>query len=140
MGWDTTLGGFVIAAMLVIMASVLGSNGMQALLMLALAGLGWLAMDVSDVNRGGAPPKNTLALTLLIGLTAAAPLLFMDPDLATLDSLFEQGEALSWGMRAVGWALLAGLVLGILLFLVRRRLENFRPARWCTARSVRFVS
>ena len=46
-GWDTTLGGFVIAAMLVIMGSALGSNGMQGLLMITLPGLGWLAMDVS---------------------------------------------------------------------------------------------
>ena len=53
----------------------------------------------------------------------------MDPDLATLDSLFEQGEALSWGLRAADWALIGGVILGILFFSVRKRLENFRPDR-----------
>ncbi|MFZ0547754.1 MAG: S8 family serine peptidase [Candidatus Promineifilaceae bacterium] len=104
--WDVTLAGLSIGAMLLVMAAALGFNGLQLLLFFALPGMGGAAaVFVYSGNRVG--PGHLSAVSLFVGLTAAVPAMFIDPD--------EFALVLGLGQRdLLGFALLAGLVVMVI--------------------------
>jgi subtilisin family serine protease len=116
--WDITLGGFAIGGLLLIMATGFAFPGLQILLALSLPAIGWLAAAIGLARAGRSP----LALTLLIGLTAAAPLLLIDPDEMSLLLMGPPADILNWVFRAAFLALFLGWLLGALFTPLTNRL------------------
>lgn len=114
---DIILGGFVSGVALLILASGLSVNGMQLLLMLALPSLGWTLMSLSRLGEREIDASNWPALALLIGLTTAIPLMWIDPEELFLILGLSPGEILGWAFSAAGVSVSIGLGLGLLLFL-----------------------
>jgi subtilisin family serine protease len=85
-GWDIFTGGFVIGVVLTLIAGGLSFNGGQTRLLLALPGLGWLAMALGYSR----PPRETpqryswRPLALLIGVVTAGILALTDTDTLSL--------------------------------------------------------
>lgn len=129
-GWDITLGGFVVGAVLLVMGSALGFNGVQLWFMLPLAALGWLVMGLAHVNFQTARGWNERALFALLALTAAAPLLLLDPKAGILVAVIGAGELIMYVLGATALMTLGAWLLGIILFVSRKRLLAWRDARW----------
>jgi hypothetical protein len=120
-GRDLALGCFAAGIALLILGAGFGFNGSQLLLMLALpplglaaAGLGRYAGATNGRDRGW------LAVTALVGLGAAAPLMFFDPEELAL--ILGNNEILNWALTAAGLSFLIGLVLGLVILALGRRL------------------
>ena len=78
-------------------------------------------------------PTRWVPLGLFIGLTAAFPMLLIDPDEVSLVINSGNGELVSWVTRAGGTSLALVLVLGLLVYLFRYRLFREKSAgstRW----------
>ena len=109
---DLGFGALTAAVTLVILGSGYGFSGSQLLLLLALPLLG-LAVAVLGLFARRGTGSAWLAIALLVGLVAAAVLMFVDP--AELMLILGDGEILSWATRAatasLGLALLAGVIL-----------------------------
>ncbi|HEX6387587.1 MAG TPA: S8 family serine peptidase [Anaerolineae bacterium] len=146
-GWNITLGGFVVGAALAAMSAAFGFNGMQLLLMLALPALAWVLPALSYLGR---PIVETswLALALLIGLVAAAPMLLIDPDELVLVLNVGGRDVLTWAIYAVLVGVFVGWLAGFVLFLLRHRLPRWRAwsfwagaagASWLLAALVYFL-
>jgi subtilisin family serine protease len=130
---DVLFGGLAAAGALAIMGSGFGVHGQEGLLLLVLAPLGLAAGAVAraarpwsagaiqasveapreaPVHRAGLSGAVWPALTLLIGLAAAAVLALVDPDELTL--ILGDADILAWATRAawssVGLSLLVGLL------------------------------
>ncbi len=126
-GWDMLTGGFVVGAALLIMSSGLSFNGLQLVLMLALPALGWAAMGTVMTGRASIKAAdNSLALGLLVGLSAGLMLMLTDSDgiyLGAMDAIMT---------RAYGAAALTipiALLAGFLLLLFRKRLVGMEGNR-----------
>lgn len=116
-GGGSLVGGFVVAVALLLMARNLGFNNGSLLLVLGMPLLGWLGMALVG-DRPEAAAKWP-ALAVLLGLAAAYPLLFADPD--TLPMIFIiQWEGLLWGLQAALAMGGIGLILALLAGLARR--------------------
>lgn len=108
---DLFLAGFVAGTALLVMGSGYGYSGNQLPLLLILSALGWVVMALSD------PHGNRRALTLLLGLGAAIPLLLLDPrEMAAFLLLQAQ---LQWVFLAAAISIAIAWLLGILLLLGR---------------------
>ena len=130
LGWDLLTGGLVIGGALLVMASGAGFNGSQILLLLYLPLMGWIAMGLSLLGGRERSTSNWLALAWFFTLVVAYPVLFLDADVVYLAVGASGGEMLLLALKAAGiGACLAGL-LGVLVFLFRRRLETFRSSAW----------
>lgn len=129
-GWDITLGGFVVSALLLVMASAMGFNGTQILWMLALSAFGWAVMGFSYIGRQEHAGWNSRALFVLLALLVGAPLLLLDPDTGILQASLAPGEMLGWALRAVGVTILGAWLIGFVLFLLQRRAQTWRNTRW----------
>lgn len=109
---DLALGVTAAVVVLALLASGFGLGGSQALLLILLPPLGLAAAALGVTARRATPRHGAApALAALIGLVAAAPLAFIDPD----EMVFVLGdyEILSWAQNAAwlifGLALLVGL-------------------------------
>lgn len=145
---NITLGGFVSGATLLMLASGLSVNGMQLLLMLALPSLGWTLMSLSRLGGREIDASNWPSLALLIGLTAAVPMMWIDPEELFLILGLSPGEILGWAFSAAGVSVSIGLGLGLLLFLAGPSflLRRSRPVlvtgvagTWLAAAAVYFL-
>ncbi len=133
-GWDIAFGGFAAGIALLILGSGFGFNGSQLLLMISLPPLGLVAAGASRLAGPGASATHRfpsaslrasatwLPVTALVGLVAAAPLLFVDPEELTL--LLGDNEILSWALRAAGLSFLLASMVGLLLWALRNRLNG----------------
>ncbi len=109
--------GFVAGATLLVMGAAFGHNGQQVILIFLLGSLGWLAAAMFGGRAGAAGMGRPW---LLVGLVAAAPLLFHDPE--------ELSLLLNLGSRDVGYYALyatligsvSALVLGVAVWLLGR--------------------
>lgn len=119
LGGTITVGGFVVGAALVELASGLGFNGLQPLLLLALPALGWMLMGQSYWGNADAPANNRGALALLIATVVAAPLLGIDPDVTTFEMFLTPGEMLTFAFSASSIAAVLALIIGLALFILR---------------------
>lgn len=124
--WDLTLAGLVIGALLLIMGAALGFNGLQLLLIFALPGTGWIAAVLAY-----APPLTEdgrlTAVSIFIGLTAAIPAMFIDPDEFALILAFGGRDLLTWALQAGVVVMLLGWVLSFLVFIWRVSLPRRFP-------------
>jgi hypothetical protein len=139
-GRDIALGGLAAAVALFILGAGFGFNGSQLLLMISLppvglvaAGLGRLARanaGMADLASPAFLPRSAgwLPLTALVGVVAAAPLMFVDPEELTL--LLGNNEILSWALRAAELALLIALVIGLVLWALRNRSAGSPHPGW----------
>lgn len=110
--WAIVGGGLVVGMVLLLLAVGVGHNAMQLLLMLTLPVLGWAVMGLVR------PGKNWLAITLLVGLNAAAPLSLVDPDELNLILNLGQRDILVWVMYAVLGSMMVGLLLSVAVLVV----------------------
>lgn len=116
--WDLLLAGFAIGTLLLMMGAGLGFNGLQLLLMFALPGMGWAAA-VLIYQPSSAAPGRFMAVSLFLGLTAAAPALFIDPDEFTIILAVGGRDLLTWAFYAGLTVLAISWALSILTFIWR---------------------
>lgn len=116
--WDLTLAGFVIGTLLLIMGAAIGFNGLQLLLIFVLPGLGWITavLAYSPTPTG---EYRLIAVTIFIGLTAAIPAMFIDPDEFALILAVGGRDLLAWALQAGAVAMLLGWALSLLVFIWR---------------------
>ncbi len=127
-GWNMTLGGFVIHAGLAVMSSALGFNGLQLLLTIALPATGWAAWGSSRLGRDRAAP-GWLTLSILVALTAAAPMLFVDPDELALVLNMGSRDVFAWSLYATAATAAAGYLAGFVMWLLRNSLSRWSSRR-----------
>lgn len=125
-GWDTTLGGFVVGAQLLIIASAIGFLGAQLLFMIALLGFGWLLMDLAQINTREPRGRNTLALLVFMTLIISAPLLFLDPNAGVLQASPGEGEVWDYAQKAAVLVFVGSWLLGLLFSFLRKPLSALR--------------
>lgn len=107
------LGAFVAGATLTPMAAAYAFGGNQLLLLFAVPAASWIV--ISLLGRG----HDTLALTVLIGLVSAGPLLFVDPREMALVLSFGLFSTLGIAFRAALIALLLAWLAGAVLLVWR---------------------
>ena len=112
------IAGVATSITLMIMGAAFGHNGQQLVLLTIMAGLGWLVAAVGQKSQGVGPATWPQA-ALLIGLAAALPLIFFDPEELLL--------ILNLGSRDVGYFVLyatlislgMALILALIVWLTR---------------------
>jgi len=120
---DRLTGGGVVGVLALIMASAIGFNGVQLLLMIALPALGWAAMGLAASTEPEFTARDWRGPAWLIGLAAATVLLLIDPDGLALEV---QDALLGSSFQAAGLAVLIGWLLGLALLLARNGLPPLR--------------
>jgi len=111
--------GFAASIALAILGAGFGVPGAQLLLLAALPPLGF---GVAGLARFAGAERAGWAIAALVGLVAAAPLMFFDPvELDLVLGLVSSGETLGWAIRAAGLSLLLGLIIGLVALLLFRR-------------------
>jgi subtilisin family serine protease len=123
-----TLGGFAAGTYLLLIASALGFNGMQLLLMIALPGLGWLLAGLAFSDDSLRYNRSWWPVALLVGVAAAAPMMLFDPDELNLLLDSFATDSLTWALRAALVALFISLLLGLILFVLKDK-PFWRPPR-----------
>ncbi|MBI5029225.1 MAG: S8 family serine peptidase [Chloroflexi bacterium] len=124
---------FSVGVALTILATGYGVPGAQLLLLVVIPSLAFL---IAALNR------SWLAIATLIGLIAAATLMFFDPvELALVLSLATNGELLVWALRAIGITFAIAIVLGIVaLILTRTKFHLPTAVAWSGVVIVWFAS
>ncbi|MEP7199135.1 MAG: S8 family serine peptidase, partial [Chloroflexota bacterium] len=120
-GWDIAFGGFVAGIAFVILGAGFGFGGSQLLLLVMLPPLGFAVAGLKrcaprDADGAWSP------LAWFIGLCAAAPLMFVDPDELTL--LLGNDEILTWAFMAAALSLVGAGIVGAALWLLRQRVSG----------------
>lgn len=116
-------GGFVIGTTILIMSggTAFPYGGMQLLLLICIPPLGWALVALNKIsNTYHGPPGISyywFILTLLLGFSVSAPLIFIDPDELLLISSANAGDILQWALYSAGLSASIGLVAGIILLL-----------------------
>lgn len=106
------LGALSASITLALLASGFGVSGTQLLLLIALMGLGLAVAAVALAARAGDAARSSwLALTLLVGLVAAAALMFFDPDELLL--ILGEQDALRWAFAGAWQSSFLALGLGL---------------------------
>ncbi len=132
------LGGFVAGAILLPMSASYGFGGNQLLMVLAVPAVGWLAVTLLGRRH------ETIGLMLLVGLSAAGALLFVDPREMALAISFGLFSTLAAAFRAAFIAMLLAWIAGGLFLSWRwlgrrqnddKRLRESAPS-WTTALAV----
>ncbi len=104
---------------LTILGTGFGAPGAQLLLLAALPSLGFV---IAGIARLTGAKRAGVAIAALVGIAAAAPLMFFDPvELALVLGLESSGETLSWAIRAAALSLLLSLSVGLIALIVFRR-------------------
>jgi len=127
------LGGLCAAIALLVFSSGVGYAfaGIQVLIAICLPPLGWLVVYLlyqektekaatAEKDSAAAPSRRgkwspLLPVVLLISLSTAFPLAFIDPDELALVISFARGELIVWALAAAAVAGLVGLMASLLL-------------------------
>ena len=126
-GRDIAFGGFAAGVALLILGSGFGFNGSQLLLMISLPPLGFV---VAGASRFAGPSADVadqswLPIAALVGLVAATPLMFVDPEeLTLLLDGFSGHEIFSYALSAAGLSLLIAWIVGLALWAFRSRING----------------
>lgn len=121
--------GFASSVSLLLLASgaTFSFGAMQILLMTCLPALGWvidasrLVSPTNGKSKYSLPALNALMpQVLLIGLCAAAPMMWFDPDELALIITATPGEVIFWAGYASSVSLLAGLVAAVIMNVIPR--------------------
>jgi hypothetical protein len=126
-GQDLLLGGFAAGTAVVVMASSFGFNGLQIILMLfvpvlcvAIAGIGWFGQNRTKQS-------NWLAISLLVGIVVAAPMIFIDPDELVLLLAFSARDLPYWAFTAAIVSMIFASSFSVIFFLTRHYLSSAKP-------------
>jgi Subtilase family len=114
---DVGFGGFAAGVALLILGAGFGFGGSQILLLICLPPLGFAALALA--RRAGAGVARPIAV--LVGVAAAAPLLFVDPDEFTLLLGPNLNEAFGQALQAAGLSLLLAWLVGAVLWALSGR-------------------
>jgi len=126
-GWDVAFGGLAAGTALVILGGGFGFGGSQLLLLICLPLLGLTAAGAARWAGPAVAERAWLPIAALVGLTAAAPLMFVDPDELTL--FLEGREIMAWALQAAGVSLVLALMVGLALWIFCKRINGApRPA------------
>jgi subtilisin family serine protease len=128
-GRDLLLGGLASGAALLAMAGAFGFNGLQLLLILVIpslcvsaAGVGWYG-QIQDEKT------SWLAIAALVGLSTAAPMMFVDPDELNLILVFGTRDIPYWAFTAAVISMIIGLTFSSAFLLYRRFLSGLKPLK-----------
>jgi Subtilase family len=106
-GRNYFLDGLGISVLMAILGSAYGYDGGQLLLIVVLPSFGFALVNIAtDIG----------AITVAVGLLAAAPLVFIDPTELTV----VLGDLLPWAMRAAFSMMALGLILGLVLWIGKK--------------------
>ncbi len=141
--FDIGFGGFAAGIALLILGAGFGYGGSQILLLLVLPALGFAAMALARANAEhaetvesetenktvtasaistvSAVSKAWLPIAALVGVVAAAPLVFVDPDEFTLLLGLDSNEVIGQALRAAGLSILLAWVIGLVLWIIAAR-------------------
>lgn len=122
--WCMVGGGIVAGVLLLLLGGGVGHNGMQLFLMLTLPTLSWAVISLVRWPGSGTTSKNWQAITLLVGLNAAAPLLLLDPDELILVLNVGTRDSLTWAMYALLGVVASGLLLSVVALIGRLALAR----------------
>lgn len=107
--------------LLLIVSTTAAHNNLNLLLALSLPSAAWEATALADGANAGTHRSSILPLGLFFTLTAAFPMLLIDPDELALTITLGKGELIQWTALAAGVGILIQLVLTILVWATRRR-------------------
>lgn len=102
---DQGLPGLAMVFCLAIMATGFGTVGMKWLMLLSVPAVGWIVTALLKTRQR---PGSWLSVALMIGLTAAWPVIFFDAD--ELSSIYGSGPG-----EIIQWAITAGMVCAVIL-------------------------
>lgn len=124
-GRDIAFGGLAAGVALLIIGSGFGFNGSQLLLIITVPPLGFAVAGISHLagadNDDANADRAWLPIAALVGLTASAPLMFVDPEeLTLLLGLPGGGDILDWALRAAWLSLVLAWVVGLAVWALRR--------------------
>lgn len=112
-----SLAGVTLVISVLIMAAAVGQNGLQLALPLILPPVALAAvLHAQDKDR---QYTGLTAAALLLGLAAAAPLIWVDPDELLLVIGISPGEIIDWSSRATLYSFLISLAVVIFALLAR---------------------
>jgi len=123
-GWDIVFGGWTAGVALLLLASGFGFNGSQLLLMVAWPMLGFASVAIARF----APQAPWLSMSVLLGISAAAPLMFFDPEELTL--LLGGNEISWWATLAASAMWLSAALTGLALWASRQFAEAVARPRF----------
>ncbi len=112
---------FAASVTLLIMGVTFGHNGQQLVLLFLLPALGPLLVAVARWGGAEQPPAGQTRAALLIGLVAAAPLLFLDSEELALILNIGSRDVSYYAIRATLLAAGIALLLGLLAWPLSRR-------------------
>ncbi len=113
---DVGLAALAAVVLLVILLNGFGLAGAQGLLYIVLPPVGLAAAALGVMARRARAPRSAApALTVLVGLVAAAPLAFIDPD--ELVAALGSHDILEWAQRAAWLIFGLGLLIGLAVLL-----------------------
>lgn len=122
-GWDIVFGGLSAGVALAILGSGFGFNGSQLLLLITLPPLGLALAGLDRLSEAGPETNQSwLPIAALVGLTAAASLMFVDPEEITL--ILGGDEILQWAFRAAWVSLALGCVVSVVVGIAGWRLKR----------------
>lgn len=121
------LGGLAAGVAISTMGASFGHNGQQIILLFLLSGLGWLATAIGCWGAPENPAINRRSVSLLVGLVAAAPLLFVDPEELALILNLGSRDVAYYAFLATLIGLGTSLVLGLVAWALHHRGGGRRP-------------
>jgi subtilisin family serine protease len=137
---DIGFGGFAASVTLLLLGAGFGYGGSQILLLLVLPALGFAAMalvrltfislpslPLSPAWERGSGGEGPIAA--LVGIVAAAPLVFVDPDEFTLLLGLDLNEVIGQALRAAGLSILLAWTIGLALWALATRGPIILPRR-----------
>ncbi len=134
--------GWGIGGALLVAGAALGCNGQQLILMLMLPPLGRTMVALSrPVSRGddGGSEVNWAAISTLLGLVTAAPLIMVDPDELNLVLNTGSRDILEWTLYATIATMLTTWVTGFSLSLFSKNMSRLMGRRYLLAGGVMVV-
>jgi subtilisin family serine protease len=118
---DVGFDGVAAGVALLLLGAGFGYGGQQILLMICLLPLGGAAMAVGRLARTPESARAGLPIAGLVGLAAAGPLLFLDPD----EFFLGVGEAeVGLMLRTAFFSLLIAFTIGLALWALALRLDR----------------
>lgn len=124
--------GLVFMVTLAILATGIGLNGTQWMLVIVLMPLAWAAVGLARFGRREA--RSTWpAAALLLGLTAAWPQIFIDPDEMALVVSIGPGELSGWATRMTWTTFYTGVAASVVMILLSNRSAETRRTRIAAA-------
>jgi subtilisin family serine protease len=120
-------GGVAAGVALLLLGAGFGYDGQQLLLMIGLPPLGGAAVALSRFTRPAEARQAWVPIAGLVGVVAAGPLLFLDPDEFFLGIGEEQVEL---ALRSAFFCLLIALLLGLALWALSSRMAAPPRRSW----------